>query len=53
MYNIFISTAPNPTSGFYLIVNKKDCIELNVSVEETFKSIISAGAISPKMKMEE
>jgi uncharacterized membrane protein len=53
MYNIFISTAPNPTSGFYLIVNKKDCIELNVSVEETFKSIISVGAISPKKKMEE
>lgn len=53
MYNIFIATAPNPTSGFYLIAKKSDCIELNVSVEETFKSIISAGAISPKVKVEE
>lgn len=53
MYNIFIATAPNPTSGFYLIAKKTDCIELNVSVEETFKSIISAGAISPKVKVEE
>ena len=53
MYNIFIATAPNPTSGFYLIAKKTECIELKISVEETFKSIISAGAISPKMKMEE
>lgn len=52
MYNVFISTSPNPTSGFYLIVKKSECIELDITVEETFKSIISAGVISPKLKGE-
>lgn len=52
MYNVFVATAPNPTSGFYLMVKKSDCIELDITIEETFKTIISAGVISPKVKGE-
>lgn len=50
MSNIFIPTAPSPTSGFYMIVRKEELKELDITVEETFKSIISGGAISPKTK---
>ena len=50
MLNVFVPTAPNPTSGFYMIVKKEDTKELDITVEETFKSIISGGAISPKAK---
>ena len=50
MLNVFIPTSPNPTSGFYMIVVKDEVKELNITVEETFKSIISGGTISPKMK---
>lgn len=50
MINVFVPTAPNPTSGFYMILKKEDTKELDITVEETFKSIISGGAISPKTK---
>lgn len=53
MTNVFVPTAPNPTSGFYMIVKKSDTKDLNISVEETFKSIISGGAINPKLRKEE
>ena len=50
MINVFIPTAPNPTSGFYMILRKEDTKELNITVEETFKSVISGGTLSPKIK---
>lgn len=48
-YNIFIPTTPNPTSGFILIVPKKDVYELDMSVEEGIKFVISAGLVTPDM----
>lgn len=50
MSNIYIATSPSPTSGFYMIVEKSQLKELDITVEETFKSIISGGTISPKSK---
>lgn len=44
-YSIFLPTTPNPTSGFLLFVPKTDVIELNISVEEALKLIISGGSI--------
>jgi uncharacterized membrane protein len=46
MINIYVPTTPNPTSGFLLIVPKKDLIFLDISVEEATKFIISLGIIS-------
>jgi len=46
--NLFVPTTPNPTSGFFVIVPKKDAIELKMSVEEAFKLVISAGVVTPK-----
>ncbi|MEQ9642825.1 MAG: DUF502 domain-containing protein [Alphaproteobacteria bacterium] len=47
LVSIFIPTTPNPTSGFLLFVPRKDCIFLDMSVEEAAKLIISAGVITP------
>ena len=45
--NLFVPTTPNPTSGFFVIIPKKDAIELKMSVEEAFKLVISAGVVTP------
>ena len=43
LINIFVPTTPNPTSGFLLMVPKKDLIYLEVSFEQASKFIVSAG----------
>ena len=54
--NLFVPTTPNPTSGFFVMLAKKDAFELDMSVEEAFKLVISAGVVTPnsvKIKDEE
>jgi len=46
--SVFLPTTPNPTSGFLLFVPREDVIELNMSVEDAAKLVISAGLVSPK-----
>ena len=41
--NVFVPTTPNPTSGFLLMVPKRDLIYLDVSFEQASKFIVSAG----------
>ena len=43
LINVFVPTTPNPTSGFLLMLPKKDLIYLNVSFEQASKFIVSAG----------
>jgi uncharacterized membrane protein len=45
--NLFVPTTPNPTSGFFILIEKKDAFELDMSVEEAFKLVISAGVVTP------
>ncbi len=45
-YNIFIATTPNPTSGFVIFVPQADTMDSNLTIEEGFKLLISAGMIS-------
>jgi uncharacterized membrane protein len=47
MVSVFIPTTPNPTSGWLLFVPKKDVIELEMSVDDAFKMIISGGVLTP------
>jgi uncharacterized membrane protein len=47
LISIYVPTTPNPTSGLFVLVNKKDVIPLDMSVEEALKVVISAGAIAP------
>ena len=43
LINVFVPTTPNPTSGFLLMIPKKDLIYLDVSFEQASKFIVSAG----------
>ena len=43
LINVFVPTTPNPTSGFLLMVPKKDLIYLNITFEQASKFIVSAG----------
>ena len=43
LVNVFVPTTPNPTSGFLLMVPKKDLIYLDVTFEQASKFIVSAG----------
>jgi uncharacterized membrane protein len=45
--NVFIPTTPNPTSGFMLIVPRDRTKEVDITVEDAMKVIISAGTVSP------
>jgi len=45
--SIFLPTTPNPTSGFLLFVPKSNIIELDLTIEEALKLVISGGAVVP------
>lgn len=50
MYNIFIPTSPNPTSGMFIIANEKDVYFLDISAEDAIKMIVSGGVVLPAAK---
>jgi len=50
LMSIFVPTTPNPTSGFLLFFPKEDVIELDMSVEDAAKLVISAGLVYPSDK---
>lgn len=47
LLSVFIPTAPNPTTGWYTLVPESSVKDLNLSVEDAFKTIISAGIVNP------
>ena len=50
LMSVFLPTTPNPTSGFLLFFPKEDVIELDMSVEDAAKLVISAGLVYPNGK---
>jgi uncharacterized membrane protein len=48
LYNVFIPTAPNPTSGFLEIVQEEDMVRTKIPVNEALKMVVSAGRVSIK-----
>ncbi|MEX0280482.1 MAG: DUF502 domain-containing protein [Arenibacterium sp.] len=50
LMSVFVPTTPNPTSGFLLFFPKEDIIELDMSVEDAAKLVISAGLVYPNPK---
>jgi uncharacterized membrane protein len=48
--SVYVPTTPNPTSGFFLMMPKQDVIELDMSVDEALKYIISMGVVAPPAK---
>lgn len=47
LYTVFVATAPNPTTGFVFLIKPADVVELNWSVEEAMKVIMSGGVLTP------
>jgi uncharacterized membrane protein len=45
-YNVFISTAPNPTSGFITVIPVSKCTDMPITVEEGIKFVISVGIMN-------
>lgn len=48
MYAIYVSTTPNPTSGYVFFADKKDVKILNMTVEDGLKLVISMGLVFPE-----
>jgi uncharacterized membrane protein len=48
LVSVFVPTTPNPTSGFLVFVPKKEMIELSISIEDSFKLVVSFGAVMPQ-----
>jgi uncharacterized membrane protein len=46
--SVFVPTTPNPTSGFVLLVPRRDIIELDMDVESAIKLVVSLGVVVPK-----
>jgi uncharacterized membrane protein len=45
--SVYVPTTPNPTSGFFLMMRRTEVIELNMSVDEALKYVISMGVVAP------
>ena len=44
---VYVPTTPNPTSGFFLMMPAHDVVELDMTVDEALKYIISMGVVAP------
>jgi uncharacterized membrane protein len=47
MISVYVPTTPNPTSGYFIIVSRSHVIELDMSVDEALKYVISMGVAAP------
>lgn len=45
--SVYVPTTPNPTSGFFLMMAAEDVVELDMTVDEALKYIISMGVVAP------
>jgi uncharacterized membrane protein len=45
---VYVPTTPNPTGGYFVIVARKDVVELEMSVDQALKYIISMGVVPPQ-----
>jgi uncharacterized membrane protein len=46
--SVYVPTTPNPTSGFFLMLARKDVVELDMSVDAALKYIVSMGVVAPE-----
>jgi uncharacterized membrane protein len=45
--SVYVPTTPNPTGGYFVILPRKDVIELDMSVDAALKYIVSMGVVAP------
>lgn len=46
--SVYVPTTPNPTGGYFVMIKRSDVVELDMSVDEALKYVISMGVVSPK-----
>jgi len=49
LYTVFVATAPNPTTGFVMVLRPASVVELDWSIEEAVKVVMSGGVLMPDM----
>lgn len=47
MISVYVPTTPNPTSGFFLMMPRSETVELNMSVDQALKYVVSMGVVAP------
>ena len=47
MISVFLPTTPNPTSGFFMMMRRDECIELDITVDAALKYVVSMGVVAP------
>jgi uncharacterized membrane protein len=50
MVSVYVPTTPNPTSGFFLMFRKDETVELDMSVDEALKYVVSMGVVVPPVR---
>ena len=45
--SVYVPTTPNPTGGYFVMVRKSDCIELDMGVDAALRYIVSMGVVAP------
>lgn len=45
--SVYVPTTPNPTSGYFVLMRRSDCIELDMSIDAALKYIVSMGVVAP------
>lgn len=45
--SVYVPTTPNPTGGYFVMLRKSDCVELEMSVDSALKYIVSMGVVAP------
>jgi len=45
--SVYVPTTPNPTGGYFVMLRRRDCIELKMSVDEALRYVISMGVVVP------
>ena len=50
LISVFVPTTPNPTSGYFLYVKREDCQELDISIEDSIKLLMSAGVLDNEVR---
>jgi len=45
--SVYVPTTPNPTGGYFVMLRRRDCVELKMSVDEALRYVISMGVVVP------
>jgi uncharacterized membrane protein len=52
LVTIYVPTTPNPTGGYMIFVPRSEVVELDMTVEDAWKMIISVGIVTPPDRLQ-